>query len=454
MAALCAVSALAQSKVLSASFTPVPIQVDGSPEAAWNKAAPSEIAICMNSRRTEELHECKVSGTVQSLWHGPLLYLLFTVTDPEASTASPVEARRSGVQVFVDQYNDKFPKFEEDDCAITVSAAGQQTGNRTNANLPYYPAAWSTHLGASAAALRRDSNGATIGYTVEIAWRIGDLPLKNGTKIGMEFAINAVSGAQGNPLYSLFWSSGNNKSTNDNTMWGEVALAGYDGKAPMALNRFLLEQNVKKATASQSSATGLVRGIWADESKVDKALAAANAALAKATKQSGIDPANKALDAALRGLRRSGKYPDPYDLPSVKTLPDPFTFLDGTKVKSAADWAKRRAEIKDLAQYYEFGYMPAKPQSLTASATAGTNGAQSYRSIAATVQDGGKTASFAPVLFLPPTGTAPYPVIVEESFRASPNAPVNRAYMQGGYAVLAIPTSDNPAAGSRGDCER
>ena len=50
------------------------------------------------------------------------------------------------MQVYVDQYDDKFPKFEEDDGSFTISAAGQQTGNRTNAGLPYYPAVWSTHL--------------------------------------------------------------------------------------------------------------------------------------------------------------------------------------------------------------------------------------------------------------------------------------------------------------------
>ncbi len=59
------------------------------------------------------------------------------------------------MQVIVDQYNDKFPKFEEDDGSFTISAAGQQTGNRTNAGLPYYPAVWSTHLQSYAAASHR-----------------------------------------------------------------------------------------------------------------------------------------------------------------------------------------------------------------------------------------------------------------------------------------------------------
>ena len=438
VASLCTPAAHAQSRTLNAVFTPTPLDVDGRADAAWSQAAPSAIAICMNPARTAQLDDCTVTASVQALWNGPLLYLLFTVTDPDVDTASPMDARRSGVQVFVDQYNDKFPKFEEDDGSLVVSAAGQQSGNRPNANLPYYPALWSTHLHSSAAAPRTDSTGRTIGYVVEIAWHIGDLPLRNGTKIGMEFAINAVASASHALQYQLYWSNGQNKGTYDNTMWGEVVLAGYDASSRMPVNTYMLQQNVKNATASMSSATGLVRGIWKDESAVDRALAAAESVLRGAESQLDIDTANTAIDAALKGLRRSGKYPDPYDLPAVNNLPDPFTFLNGSKVRTAADWERRRAEIKDLAQYYEFGYMPARPQALTAASTDNPTGALRSRSIAITAQDRGREASFTPVLFLPPTGSAPYPVVVQLDFRSSPNATPNRAFTQAGYAVLSI----------------
>jgi endo-1,4-beta-xylanase len=435
--------AYAQGKVLNAAFTSDPIQVDGKPESAWSKATPSEIAICMNPPRTAQLHDCKVSGTVQALWNGPLLYLLFTVTDPDVTTVSQQDAGRSGVQVDIDQYDDKLPKTEEDDGFFTIAADGRQTGTRANANLPYFPPFWTTHLQSYAAAARTDSTGRKIGYTVEAAWSIGDLPLKNGTRIGMDFVVNAVSSSSNATQYQVDWSNGNSKVTND--LWGDVILAGYDGKSRMQLNTFMLRQNIAKATPSASSATGLVRGIWIDESGVDRTLAAAQTALQKATKQSEIDKANAALDAALRGLRRSGKYPDPYDLPAVNTLPDPFTFFNGAKVRSVADWEKRRVEIKDLAQYYEFGAMPPPPQVLTAKSAPNTSGPAASKSITVTVQDGGKTVSFTPVLYLPSTGAPPYPVVVQQTFRAS--APPNRAFIQGGYAVLSIPTSDNPAAG-------
>ncbi len=431
----------AQGKVLEAVFTPTPIVVDGRAERAWDKAAAQEISICMDPKATEQLTHCDVSGTVRALWSGPLLYLLFTVNDPNVYPSSTNDDKRPGVQVFVDQYDDKFPKFEEDDGYVVVGADGKQTGNHTNADLPYYPAAWQTHLDASAATPRTDASGKRIGYTVEVAWRIGDRPLKNGTRVGMEFAIHAASGATS---YTLYWSSGDNKGLNDNTMWGDVELTGYDGRSPMPLNTFMLRTNIGKATPSESSATGLVRGIWRDESAVDRALAAANAALKTAKTQSAIDAADARLDAALRGLRRTGRYPDPYDLPEVDTLPDPFTFLDGRSVRTRADWEKRRAEIKELAQYYEFGSMPAPPHALKAVSEPGPAGALKYNELTVTVEDGGRSATFKPVLYLPAAGTPPYPVIVEEDFAASPKyAPPNPAFLAGGYAVLSVPTSDS-----------
>jgi len=444
------VPAFAQG-ALNAVFSRTPITVDGVAEPAWSKAPAQPIAICMNPTLTQQLSNCKVSGTVQALWNGPLVYLFFTVTDPDISTVSGTDTNRSAVQLYVDQYNDKFPKFEEDDGDIIISAAGQQTGNATNAGLKYYPTSWSSRLQSYAATYRYDASNNKIGYNVEVGWYIGDRPLENGTKLGMEFAIYASSSATNTNQYQLYWSSGNNQGLNDNTMWGTVMLSGYDGHSPMQLNKFMLNINIGKATPAPNSYSGLVQGIWVDESDVNRALARANHVLATAKTQDEIDDADLALDRALRGLRRKGKYPDPYELPTVDNLPDPFTFFDGKRVKSQEEWWTRRAEIKDLFQYYEFGYMPKPPQSLTAVSTNQTSGTLNYKSIAVTIQDKGKTATFTPVLYIPTTGKAPYPVIVEEDFAASPLfAPPNSAFINGGYAILSIPTSDFPAFGLPG----
>jgi len=53
------------------------------------------------------------------------------------------------------------------------------------------------------------------------------------------------------------------------------------------------------------------------------------------------------------------------ELPEIKELPNPFTFADGSPVRTKEDWPRRRAEIKELFQAYEYGHMPPKPQKMT-----------------------------------------------------------------------------------------
>ncbi len=456
--ALClasATTASAQNAVLRAPFTPAPIAVDGVAEAAWNNAPAVPIAICMSNDLSSRLSNCATGGTARAMWDGALLYLLLTVTDADITTASDADIDQDGVEIYVDQYNDKFPKFEEDDGVVRISAAGQQTGNATNAGLTTYKTVWSSHLKSCAAAALTDASGVTIGYTVEVAWHVGDRPRINGTGIGMEFAINDAASTNRMRQRRIFWSSGANKGTDSNTMWGTVVLSGYEGPPPrpgysgpgsaIELDTFMLSRNLAKAN-------GLVRGIWKSEGEIDRAVAAATTALT-ATTQSEIDAANAALDAALRGLRRTGKYPDPYDLPAVATLNDPFLFFDGNRVKSFADWNRRREEIKDLAQYYEFGYMPGPPESLVATATTATYTPPSgrgggepfdYTSVKVDIRDQGRSASFTAALSLPASGTGPFPVIVSIDFRSGPSRPAS-TYPAAGYAVLSIPASDYSA---------
>jgi pimeloyl-ACP methyl ester carboxylesterase len=58
--------------------------------------------------------------------------------------------------------------------------------------------------------------------------------------------------------------------------------------------------------------------------------------------------------------------PPAEQLPSVKELPDPFVFADGSRVKTAQDWERRRQELKDLVLGYEYGRMPPPPGNVKA----------------------------------------------------------------------------------------
>jgi hypothetical protein len=84
--------------------------------------------------------------------------------------------------------------------------------------------------------------------------------------------------------------------------------------------------------------------------------------------------------------------------------PDPFKFLDGTRMTTKEQWTKRRNEISALAQTFEYGIIPGKPQSVT--------GSFSSNKITVTCTQNGKTISFSCSIQYPSKGTAPYPAMI------------------------------------------
>lgn len=424
-------------QVLQARFTPAPVVVDGTVEAAWADATPAPIANAYNVAMTAPA-DCPVRGEVRALWDGALLYLLVSVKDPFVTATAPQLANKDGVEFWIDHFNDKIAKFEEDDGTLTVSAPLTSFGANRPQNTIFDNVS-SRYLESYASALETDASGATTGYHVEIAWHLGEHARANGSGFGFDFGINEAD-ASNTRQCRVFWNTASrSRTTDDNREWGTVVLAGHTANAPMQIDTFMLARNIAKANA-------LVRGIWQSESQLNRALSQANAALGS-NQQRVIDRANLTLDLALRGLRRKGPYPDAFDLPEVDHLNDPFRFFDGSRVRSKADWNRRREEIKALMQYYEFGVKPAKPPLLTA--TAVTSGQS--RNITVSMGDNGRTASFAPRLTLPTAEqaaasgkSAPFPVIVSLDFAVGNG---NANYLAAGYAVLSIPTgsvrSDN-----------
>lgn len=110
--------------------------------------------------------------------------------------------------------------------------------------------------------------------------------------------------------------------------------------------------------------------------------------------------------------------------PSVKTMPDPFLYLDGkTRVQSKDEWIQcRQPEILKLLQEYQYGYYPDHSQE-TVSAT------RSGNTLTVSVAAGGKTASIAATLNLP-SGSGPFPVII------SIGGMDTKTYINAGIAVV------------------
>src|SRR6266404_2401821 len=55
--------------------------------------------------------------------------------------------------------------------------------------------------------------------------------------------------------------------------------------------------------------------------------------------------------------------PEVSRLPSQPDLPDPLVMFNGERITSKEQWVnQRRPELKELFQYYMYGYLPAAPE--------------------------------------------------------------------------------------------
>src|SRR5262249_46089066 len=117
-------------------------------------------------------------------------------------------------------------------------------------------------------------------------------------------------------------------------------------------------------------------------------------------------------------------------LPTVASLPDPFTSLNGTKITRKSDWTCRREELLNQLQDWELGKKTPAVSTVTGSVSGGN--------ITVNVSSGGKSISFVATVTMPPSGKAPYPVMIG----------VNGVFLntsalaQQGVAVVTFPADD------------
>jgi hypothetical protein len=107
-----------------------------------------------------------------------------------------------------------------------------------------------------------------------------------------------------------------------------------------------------------------------------------------------------------------GAFPGIDKLPSVKELPDPFLMNNGKRVSNAAEWLKRREELKAMILYYEYGHpAPAAPVSGEVLATKKLESGATEKEIRITTGPNGKVA-YKLILTIP-DGKGKRPVIVK-----------------------------------------
>lgn len=110
-------------------------------------------------------------------------------------------------------------------------------------------------------------------------------------------------------------------------------------------------------------------------------------------------------------------FPEPADLEVYdEFLPDPFQFLDGSKVTSTEEWDKRAEEIKQLAMFYEYGVMPdtsgEKISHTLSDWTADDATKTQSATLTINVKNGDKTARPFTASVVKPSAEGSYPVVI------------------------------------------
>lgn len=389
---------------MQATFTATPIAVDGVREIAWNEAPYYPIKNKFNADMTADAPNAAAQGTLRLLWNGPVLYLLVEVTGdttqfdtgtPNWSSGSYIP-NTDGLFVFMDVFNDQWG-METDTQGVFFLSANPSLTSVTSFNNGHIPSLgsffnsgnqdYSTRLKAFKSSGYRDGNGDN--YTYEIALQIEgwgdewDRELTNGTQIGLEIAIFD----QGNSFTYLSKTQyfagreGNSNLPNServrNRDWGVVTLSGWNGVSPFAYSGWRADEAIRfwnsksnpcgfgNRTSSGNSGDGSL--VWTAKSKASM-IEARNAYEILKDSPAATHAQRKAavlkVCQAFAGLRWADtRYPDPHDLPALHTLPNVWQFFDKTKgtkgmVANRKEWAERKREILELAQFYEYGYKP------------------------------------------------------------------------------------------------
>lgn len=89
---------------------------------------------------------------------------------------------------------------------------------------------------------------------------------------------------------------------------------------------------------------------------------------------------------------------------NIPKLPDPFKFIDGTRISSKGDWEKLRADLSAMLQASVYGPKPPAPDKLTATFSGGT--------VTVNMTVGSKTGSFTFKITGGGTAAAPVPCVI------------------------------------------
>lgn len=139
--------------------------------------------------------------------------------------------------------------------------------------------------------------------------------------------------------------------------------------------------------------------------------------------------------------------PEVDQLPVIEGLPELLMFQDGTRVTNRSDWLRRRAEIGQQVQYYEYGYLPPAPGNIVAknlSSHSILDGAATEQRLILSMGPGQQIRFHLRMLVPQSESLTPrkLPVIVLNDNHQNGHSPIDRELIERGYALAIYNRTD------------
>src|ERR1700761_1267794 len=118
---LASIPAHAQGVAVNAQYTGSAVPMDANLGTVWNQATAYPIANAYGTANyNPPTAACNAQPTLRALWDGAKLYVMVSVADPNVVGGSTFNG--AAVEFWIDHFNDKVQKFEEDDGMFDISA--------------------------------------------------------------------------------------------------------------------------------------------------------------------------------------------------------------------------------------------------------------------------------------------------------------------------------------------
>ncbi|NLO09261.1 MAG: hypothetical protein GX129_05255 [Clostridiales bacterium] len=394
-----------EGRVLAVYGTPL---IDGTIDPIWDKAG----TIIPEKNSSSNV---QATGEFRVLWDDNALYTLYIVTDPDLNKTSSNAYEQDSVEIFLDEENDKASSYQGDDVHYRVNYDNFSTTDSGDSNRFY-----------SATSPLTDEGGAQIGYIVESSLTWSKNPTNNQV-MGFELQINDAD-STGMRIGTVNIFDQTNSAWSNPSSMGEIILKEKEENTSSLVNPYKLSSYIKYVE-------GINLGGYINSDILTIPMDTARKLLDKPNvTQDEINAALDDLRAAAEKLDDGSGFVKVSQLEANPELTDPYTFFNGDKVVTKADWIKRAEELSSLYQYYMYGALPDTSDEKVTYNIEGSN-------LNITVEKGDKSGTFSVPFSLPDKSKVPmkdggYPVLIAYLWLTQ-----TQYANDNGYAVMTLDTS-------------